>query len=130
MTITTVSIDDIRLRPRARRSRYRKSRASLHDPKRIFHGASVGAYAPFFARSRVAADLAVNPRDRQEFVRLEARAAHQRSIDVLDPQEFLRVRRIHRAAVEDADALPGLAVAGAEPLADGAVHLADICGGR
>src|SRR5262249_16392337 len=69
---------------------------------------------------------AVNPRDRQELVRLEARATDQRAVHVGNVHQLLRVRRLYRSTVEDADALPLLSQARFHTLADERMHLCDI----
>src|SRR6478672_7250412 len=61
---------------------------------------------------------AVNTRDRQELVRLEARADDQRAVHVGNVHQLLSVRRLHRSTVEDADALPLLSQPQSQTLAD------------
>src|SRR5579871_2060664 len=51
------------------------------------------------------ARLRVHPGNRQELLSLEARAADQRAVHIVDRQQLLGVRRLHRTAVEDADPL-------------------------
>src|SRR5215510_4028939 len=72
------------------------------------------------------ASLSVDARDCQELVRLEARAAHQRSVDVGDAHEFRGIGGLHGAAVENADPASRLTVARGELPADEAVHLGDV----
>src|SRR5262249_50647790 len=69
---------------------------------------------------------AINARDRQELVRLEARAADQRAIDVGDVQQFLGVRRLYRSTVKDANALPLLSQARPQTLPDERMHVCDV----
>src|SRR6516162_6789036 len=69
---------------------------------------------------------AINARDRQELVRLEARAADQRAIDVGDVQQLLGVRRLYRSTVEDADALSLLSQARPQVLPDERMRLCDV----
>src|ERR1700685_2830950 len=91
----------------------------------------------FMAFSRAAdlergrqARLAVNGRYRQELVGLEAGAADQRAVDVVDVEQCFGIGRLDRAAVENTNALPGLAITRAKPLADEAVHVENIVPGR
>src|SRR5260221_5063470 len=68
--------------------------------------------------------------NRQKLLRLEAGAADQGAIHVGYRHQFLGVRRLHRAPVENADPLPGRWKPRREPLADEAVHLGHIGGCR
>ena len=54
--------------------------------------------------------LAVNARNPEEILRLQAGAADQRAVHVGQRQEFLGVRGLDRAAVENADLLAGSTV--------------------
>src|SRR5580704_6843517 len=74
--------------------------------------------------------LAVNRCNRQELVSLEAGAADQRAVDIVDAEQLLGIRRLDGAAVENPNALPGIAITGAKPLADEAVHVENIVLGR
>src|SRR5262249_2994836 len=65
---------------------------------------------------------AIDARDRQELVRLEARAADQCPIDVGDVQQLLSVPRLLRSAVKDVYALLFLAQARPQSLPDERMH--------
>src|SRR4029077_3999752 len=70
--------------------------------------------------------LAINGRYRQKLVGLEACAADQRAIAIADPETFLGVPRLDRPAVDNADALPRVAITRAKRLADEGVHVKNI----
>src|SRR5947209_7286665 len=99
-----------------RRSAYRLSRASLHDPLRHFHP----------ERPALPGSLC----DAQEIVSLEARPADQCAIDIVDREELAGISGLDRAAVEHPDALPGRPEARHQPLADTPMDLGNIVCGR
>src|SRR5262249_6472470 len=72
------------------------------------------------ARSRV------DPGNRQKFFRIQPGAAAQRAVNISDRHQLLGIRRLHRAAVQDAYALRGPWKPCGEPLADEAVDLGDV----
>src|SRR5262249_56804822 len=63
-----------------------------------------------------------------EVLSLEAGAADQGAVHVGHREEFAGIRGFHRAAVKDADVLPGLSVTHQKLFAEEAVHLRDIVG--
>src|SRR5581483_4393620 len=69
---------------------------------------------------------AVNAGDRQKFFGCEARAADQGAVDIINRHQLRGVVRLHRSAIEDADLLCRLTIAGGERLANEAVHIGDV----
>src|SRR3954469_1191532 len=88
---------------------------SLHDPPPHFYG-----WVP------ACRDLAVNAGDAEEILGLEAGAADQCAVDIVDLHQLSGIRGLYRTAVEDAHALPGGTETGGESLPDKAMHLANI----
>src|SRR5882672_9912815 len=68
----------------------------------------------------------VHPGNRQKFPGIETGAADQRAVHVVDCHQLLGIRRLHRAAVEDAYPLGGRRKPRGQPLADEAVDLGDV----
>src|SRR6266436_3242674 len=68
----------------------------------------------------------VHPGNRQKFPGIETGAADQRAVHVVDCHQLLGIRRLHRAAVEDAYPLRRPRKPRGEPFADEAVDLSDI----
>ena len=73
--------------------------------------ADIGIRAAFYSipegNSTLTRQSPVSLGDRQELVSLQACATDQRAVDVRDPHQLPGVARLHRAALEDADAVAG-----------------------
>src|ERR1700680_2733338 len=81
-------------------------------------GHEPGMTAEEGADRRASVRCCVYPGGGQELLRLQAGAADQRPVNVIDPHELAGVRRLHRAPVEDANGVAFRAVTADQPLAD------------
>src|ERR1700733_12583565 len=118
MTMTTVSMREVR-------------------PQSLCYGPDIGGRAALYMMQREfsMADpdgppLTVDRGDSQKIIGLKARAADKGAIDVVDTQQFPRVRRRNRSTIQDTHSISHFAMPRTQPLANEAVHLGDILGLR